>query len=176
MGEGIITRRGGGKKSIKSIQSGEYNFSSGTSNDVSITSVDLTKSIIYFTWAEPSMVISSNYCVRAIFNSSTQINFSIGSFGLAIKINWFVVEYENVKSLQSGITTHSGGDSTNHTVTISSITTSKSLLFSSFRSSGSEVSVSSKINSATQLNFFKHISPSGVARDAFISYFVVEFE
>lgn len=119
---------GASSSNIKSIQRGTSTISaSNPSVNTAITSIDTTKSIIRITTKSSSIFGASYDICKAVITSSTQLTFTRNTSNTnSITIYWEVIEFNNVKSLQSG---QSGFAVT--TVTVSAVNTSKSLLFSS---------------------------------------------
>ena len=115
---------GVGGSSIKSIQRGSVAISSTSVINVPITSVDLTKSIVLFTHQVPTSTTDvSNTFVTAELTTSTNIAFTRGGTGNGGTIKWEVIEYNNVKSVQSGSYLSTLASETK---TITSVNTSKS--------------------------------------------------
>lgn len=122
--------------SVKTIQRGTVTGSLSDSNNVTISSVDVTKSVIIVkTRGEISNIQYRFLNCRASITSATNINFSFdatpGSSGPII--DWIVIEFDNVKSKQTGSATISADTN----VTISSVNIAKSLAFVSFSNASS---------------------------------------
>lgn len=108
---------------------------------VSISAVDLTKSIvkIYYKNGANTMGITAE-----LTNPTTITLTRYSGYAEAITIYWEVYEFNNVKSLQKG--THSSTG----TITVSNYNTSKSMLIWSYYSSGSnDVAIMGKVNSTS---------------------------
>ncbi len=163
---------------IKSIQRGSGSMStSSTSVNIPISQVDLTKSIIRVT-LRGSQTQPARLFVAGKFNSDIELNFQrVVGTGVAV-FEWEVVEFNNVKSMQSGTKT-SVETATTITQAISSVDTSKSLLFFSFKSTADSSTVTgawlmtAKITSDVLLTWQRYASVgSGTTT---IEWFVVEF-
>jgi len=116
----------GASSNIKSIQRGEVSFSS-TSGTVTISEVDLSKSIIIASTSGGGDGSPASSFVKTRFVSSTSINFTLGRSS-TYKVAWQVIEFSNVKSLQRGLT----NVTTDTDVTITDVDMSKSILFTDF--------------------------------------------
>lgn len=139
MARGIV--RGGlndGGSNIKSIQRGSVNVNATTVN-VAISSVDPTKAIVMLAVAGRSSGNSNYNLVSGAITSPTNIAFYIGASGSSTTVDWVVIEFNNVKSFQSGnkVTTLA-----TDSVTISNVNMEKSILFYSFSSSDSSATFS----------------------------------
>lgn len=131
--QGIV--RGGnndGGSNIKSIQRGTAIITAGGYTlDISMSSVDINKSIILVsshasTYIESGKIAGKNL-VRAELVSATSITVHTTNITEQnISLSWVVVEFNNVKSKQSGTINSSSS------VTISPVDLSKSLSFVTF--------------------------------------------
>lgn len=138
MGVGYLTGQGGGSSNIKSIQRGATTLTA-QSLDLTISSVDLNKSIVIMSYSDLNNSADGNSLIRAKLTSSTNINFYLGQgYSMPKYIEWQVIEFNNVKSIQRGdFTTPSTAITTfvdKSSVTINSINVGKSLIFASFAS------------------------------------------
>lgn len=118
---------GVGGSNIKSIQRGLLNVSAAIS-DITISNVDLSKSIVIVKAACTSFGSTAAYeCVaQGFLTSGTNVRIKLGdhySYN-TVEVAWQVIEFNNVKSLQTGFAT--GG-----TTSISAVNMSKSVVFSS---------------------------------------------
>jgi hypothetical protein len=118
----------GGGSNIKSSQRGELTLGAlTTTTDVTISTVDLTKSIVKISVQSPNNVNLNQWTCYATLTSPTNLQFVIptasGTTGL---VSWEVIEFNNVKSLQSGLTSMT---SLTMNVTISAVNLNKSILF-----------------------------------------------
>jgi hypothetical protein len=125
--------------SIKSVQAGTTTISgSSTSVNVTISQVDLSKSIVIISGLEgyPSSITVQQLLVAAeILNQTTlRISRSAGGGSDTIIVPWQVIEFENIKSLQKGV---SSTASTN----ISNTNLSKSVLFFSYKSTNTSTTL-----------------------------------
>ena len=161
---------------IKSIQRGSYALSS-TSGTVSITAVNLSQAIVKISYypgaGQTGNANAAN--ITATLTSTTQVTFNKVVGTGSVEIDWEVIEFDNVKSLQTGSVDLNSVASVN--VSITSVNTSKSILFFSFTNNMNTAVASywflkGKIASATQLTFAMTAanSPSIVA-----SWQVIEF-
>jgi hypothetical protein len=110
---------------IKSIQRGSVSLS-GTSITVNINPVNTANAIILLS-IKPGGDFSYEFYKPAFVNGSS---FTITSdfLGAACVIKWQVIEFNNVKSLQTGDTTISTAN-TAQTVTVNSVDPTKAILF-----------------------------------------------
>ena len=169
----FILRPSGGSN-IKSIQRGEVIIGVGSNpSNITISSVDLTKSIVKVTYEtiDGGANTPATLYPMAKLTTSTNLYIQKNTDSNQIRVYWEVVEFKNVKSLQSGEVTIS----TNPTnVTISSVNMSKSILFTSFKSAStstaSEFYVGAKLSSATQVTFTCPVTSTSV-----VYYYVIEF-
>ena len=135
MGVGYLTGQGGGGSNINSIQSGTHVFS-GTSyqNDITISGVDVSKSIIKIAVTRNSATGSDAYVMVAaeIINENT-VRFSCSDYSASFYpiINWVVVEFNGVKSKQTGSLSMT---TATHNVSISSVVINKTIAFISSKS------------------------------------------
>jgi len=117
---------------IKSIQSGTVSFGSADiTKTITISNVNVNACLVYVQF--PSINQNANQQIYSIdLNNSTTITIARNTSGTASSpVYWFVEEYNNVKSFQSGITTPT---TTPQSVTISSINPLKSKIVVSAQS------------------------------------------
>ncbi len=104
--------------------------------DIAISSVDMTKSIVMIMFPGTTGTARER-SVAAKLTTSTNLNLSTHvAVSLAFKVYWTVVEFTNVKSLQTGSynwTTTTATAETVKQVTISSVNIDKSLVFISLK-------------------------------------------
>jgi hypothetical protein len=130
MGVGYLTGQGGGGSNIKSIQNGVSSMGTGVGYiDVTISAIDITKTVVIVTdgYETSGNYPYDGYCkmVASVINSTT-IRITRGVTNANVNnINWQVIEFNNVKSLQSGVV---GGTVTNGDATVNSYDPSKSML------------------------------------------------
>jgi len=120
----------GTASNIKSIQRGNMTLSANSST-VTIASVDLTKAIVRMSYSMSSGGTSgiANDCATVALTNATTLTFSVGTYYDNVNINWEVIEFNNVKTLQSGQkSTALASDS----ITIASINPLKAMLFYTF--------------------------------------------
>ena len=118
----FILRPSGGGSNIKSIQSGQVDIAS-TSIDITISAVDLTKSIPIITYYN-NQTTPSKSLLRAKLINSTTLRIYLDTYGNVTPLTWKVIEFNNVKSLQTG-------DTSSSSITVSSVNVNKSVLFAS---------------------------------------------
>lgn len=143
---------------IKSVQHGTTNITA--TQNVTISAVDLTKSVIMITVMAVSAATAAQASVSAHFNSSTEITLTVGNATGTKSVSWEVIEFIQVKSLQTGttaVTTGTGVTGTN-TATVTSVNRNKSILYLSrittHPGSGSEInSFAGEITNSTTLTF-----------------------
>jgi hypothetical protein len=101
MGSSIFGKKMSG---IKSVQRGLISMDVTTENET-ITEVDLDKSIIIFTSYTDgtSDGDAGNQRIKAVFSSSTQITFTRHNNDLDANISWEVIEFDGAVKVQSGI-------------------------------------------------------------------------
>lgn len=174
----VGTFAGGG---IKSIQRGTASISAGAQNKlVAITAVDMTKSIARQITIEATGSVGSVVAMLSL-TSNTQLSVDRIYTGDACNINWEVIEFFGVKSVQTGTTTVNAY-TTEQSVTISSVNPLKTLSFISVRTNDNTTgqtngatwkSQQSYVTSAT--NLFIRCGSAGSYTGS-IRWFVVEFE
>lgn len=139
---------------IKSIQSGTSTLSA-TSLNVPISSVDLSKSIVMINCSSTSN-FADQTMVSAQITTNTNLQLSKANATTAVVVNWVIIEFNNVKSKQTGSIASNGGTAS---ATITSINMNKALLFCTATNSiTSSTSINQalyryKINTVTSLNF-----------------------
>jgi len=155
MGEAFITRRGGGGGGIKSIQHGIIS-TAYQSDTVTISSVNPQNSVVLIEQYYP---INVSYPFKLFYMAGvaneTTISFSRHSGLDNSYIRWTVIEFENVKSKQTG-TTLVPPDGRN--VAISEVNISKSMLVCSAQASSTnqkidEMFFRSYLSSSTNIKF-----------------------
>lgn len=125
--------------SIKSVQSGDsaaFNNTSDLIKTVSISPVNLSKSVVLVE-EYPSSITNSDVgslMLRAEFSNNSTLKFTREIYGTYAQPNfvWRVIEFENVKSKQTGSVSVLSGNEV--TVNINAINPSKSLIFFSYSS------------------------------------------
>ncbi|MCO1603655.1 hypothetical protein [Desulfosporosinus nitroreducens] len=124
---------------IKSIQRGSlYTVGSGSYLDIPIASVDPAKSIVKITsnYAEGDAP-NTMTVIAATITSATNIRLiAYGSMADTAFVTWEVIEFNNVKSKQSGVI---AGTATS--ATISAVDLTKSILFVSFTTENGDYDV-----------------------------------
>lgn len=132
----ILRPNGGGGSNIKSRQSGVATIVSGDYIlDIDISPVDMSKSIVRVCSYAPILKTGPGANPGANlplikFNSATSINIATNNYTAQdIPVAWEVIEFNNVKSKQSG---RSSTSIDGQKITISAVDISKSMLFVSY--------------------------------------------
>lgn len=156
---------------IKSIQRGTLNFSGTTTTTVTISNVDITKSIVIVNISPVNGGFDNSMTCNAQITASNTITFNRNSATTGAVVNWQVIEYFNVKSLQSGL---KNTTLTSDTQTISAVNTNKSIVFASWDSDNANASniilVSYVLTNSTTITFTQRN-----ANTRNIIWYVVEF-
>lgn len=116
-----------GSPPYKSIQQGTYALAAA-SGTVTISSVDLTKAVVIIAsknYAGTNMFKTAAHCTAALTNSTT-ITFARGYNDGTLTVTWYVIEFNNVKSIQRGTVTPTAATST---TAVTTVTIAKSILF-----------------------------------------------
>lgn len=170
---GSFSLDGVGGSNIKSIQSGTA-APTATSQTITISAIDMTKSIVKMTSNAGTGSNLSALMPKIVITNSTTLTITFQSTPPTTYLYWEVIEFNNVKSLQSGVTAIAASTSPN--ITISSINLSKSTLFFSAddgvtaNTNYIEAAIMGKLLDTTTLNFSQS---SSVARNA--AWYVIEF-
>lgn len=148
-----------GGSNIKSIQRGTTVITNSDTN-VTISNVNLNNCLVKIKFARASTYISGQaiyFLTSAELTSATNLLLKKGitDAGIALTVDWEIVEYNNVKSKQTGTT-----NVTVQTIntTISSINLAKSILEFSFYTNSTSSGISSaliagKLSTSTNINF-----------------------
>ena len=131
------TKLTGTYSNIKSIQRGTVSMTTNTS--VTISSIILTDSIVLLSVTDggsKSFTLSSD--ITGILTGQTTLSLTRGAGTQTLMVQWQVIEFKNVKSLQSGSITNFSGS-----IAISSINTLKSFCLINFYNTSSITSPSS---------------------------------
>lgn len=160
---------GGGDPTIKSIQRGSTTLSSNVELSVLISEVDLTKAVAFIsTSAGGGSVYQILSKIR--FIDSTHVGIKVNSLNFQVAVNWVVVEFGNVKSLQSGSVSLTTSSSFNQTVT--EVDALKSKIFASYEIDNTQGTIPKWVlNSSTNIAFSKGVS-SGTTN---IEWYLIEF-
>ena len=118
---------------IKSIQRGSVSLTAA-SQTVTIAAVDTTKAIVRITYFNSAGQQARGDLIQATLTNATTITLALNYYSVAITVEWEVIEFNNVKSLQTGVLS---GNAPPQTVTIASINPLKSMLFFSFNTNSS---------------------------------------
>lgn len=152
-----------GKKNIKTIQSGVASYYNNTSMNVAISEINTLNSVVLV--SVPGLTTTANYIsIAARITSSTNVlltsNSSVASY---IYVYWTVIEFYNVKSLQTG--TYSWATSSNiaqtvKQVTISRVNANKVLAFASMTTSRvdsyyTDVSLAARVSAPETLDLIR---------------------
>jgi hypothetical protein len=119
---------GGGGSNIKSIQRGLVIATNSV--NVTISSVDLANSVLIISYQGGGGTAVRNLKAMGKLTSSTNINFSLTTSAGYVTVNWQVVEFNNVKSIQRGDVTLSAAS---ESVTINAVDWGKTMLLSSVK-------------------------------------------
>lgn len=142
----------GGLPNIKNSQSGGV-ILSGAPMNVPISPVDLKIAVLRISILAATLGEGPDkICVKATFVNNTTLNLSTVNAPSSLGVQWEVIEFNNVKSLQSGTTSGSA----NNLISISEMNPNKSLLFFSFSMPStnlepSYVQVRGRIQSSSQI-------------------------
>jgi len=172
-GSGVVKAATGNVKSVQrgtTLLSGSTNFI-----DVTITSVDTTKSIALISARQNTSGSPNRTAVRVTIRNSTTIRLetlsTVGPYD--VEIEWQVVEFVGVKSIQSG--TGSGATS-EITFTISPVDLNKSIIFSSHAtnstSSNDPLIIQCQLVNSTTVRYRQR---SDFTATLYVNWFVVEF-
>jgi len=124
---------------IKSIQTG-FTAMDTTPKTITISSVDINNTIVIV--SETSKIGSSGYtqentnAVSAKITNSTTLTLTNGQADSIISVFWQVIEFNNVKSLQTGTFTFSS--SSEQSITIAAVNLNKAMLITSYKSNNSQ--------------------------------------
>ncbi len=161
---------------IKSIQRGSYTFDDTTSSvNITISAVDLNAAIVLFSHKYISGITTPyNVLIWARLTSPTTLELARAQAQGQQQVEWQVVEFNNVKSVQRGTVNMNSSA----TVTINAVDLSKSLCFASFKDSGSGGDMSNafvaiKFNSTTQLSLSAYATISNTRS---VHWQVIEFK
>lgn len=161
----------GGGSNIKSIQYGDTSMS-GSTLDIPISIVDLTKSIAIVSYTSGTDAANTS-SPMAQFPNAGILNISTAGISNST-ISWRVIEFNNVKSLQKGSITLSATG--NVPATITAVNRSKSIVVGSFKTNDTNTNAKHQMqrwhlptDTTVEVYFGESIS-NGTAY-----YFVVEF-
>jgi hypothetical protein len=134
----FILRPSGGGSNIKSIQRGNFSIDSFTlTANIPITSVDPNKSVVRILFNNAS-TNASQIQLTGELTSATNVLLTKNSTGTASSVDWEVIEFNNVKSMQKGFATITSGS---QNVSISPIVLAKTLIFSSIRTAATNITL-----------------------------------
>jgi len=119
----------GGAK-IKSLQTGKSSILGRNSSvDITISSVDVAKSVVIITSTTYSSSGGNGFAYAILVNGTTlRVLRNYGSSDVATAFTWQVIEFDDVKSIQSGVFNLSAAEATQ---TITTVNKAKSILFCS---------------------------------------------
>ncbi|MBD3253418.1 hypothetical protein GF386_06805, partial [Candidatus Pacearchaeota archaeon] len=164
------------------IQNGTFSLS-GTSNDVDINEVNLSKAFVYANWyTAASDEDSDDFGIFVNFTNSTRIHFERENNGGTFYISWYVVEFTGYEDVQSGLSNFGNSDLVKN-IPIDSINESRAIAFLSGNWKGGKTSYGSQddpgvvwftanITNSTNLRLERAITGSSSAD---VQWFVVEF-
>lgn len=139
MARGIV--KGGlndGGSNIKSIQRGSVSFStSALDTTATISPVDITKSIVRITYIGLTSSNRNPVLIVPVLTNGTTITFTRKeALGTSVVVRWEVIEYNNVKSKQTGTIALNGATAV--TATVTAIDMTKVMLVSAKFGGGTE--------------------------------------
>jgi len=165
-----------GGSNIKSIQRGTADMANASTLNIAISDVDLTKSIVIVSGVT-SGVAGTYFWVQGKLLNSTTVSLRRNSVGTpAYLVDWVVIEFNNVKSLQTGET--SVGNFLSVTQAVTSIDPLKSLLVHSWFTDYNDNFVTeavwiNKIESSTGISFRR--AAYATAGNWYIRWYLIEF-
>lgn len=129
----------GKSSNIKSIQRGDFTFLDGaTSRSISISEVDTKKSIVIITNAcRAGSASADEYGIVLTDSKTITVSRQWTTVGYSIILSWEVIEFNQVKSLQTGTLIVNTDP---QSLTISSVKQDKTMIFVSFTNSNSNTS------------------------------------
>lgn len=163
----------GGGSNIKSIQRG-VNSCTSISQTVTISAIDVTKSIVNISYSCSGNNALRNLLPKVVITNSTTLTITFNiSPGYEVYVSWEVIEFNNVKNLQTGLVNMP--NATPLTVNISAVNLAKSMLYFtnnsvSATSTANYVTMRGLIATGTTLTFNQGDT---ISRD--IAWQVVEF-
>lgn len=167
---------------IKSIQHGVVTLpiKSGNTATISISSVDINKSIVIISYGHSSQQDPGLLSYQAKLTNSTTLTLirgtSDGSLG-PYYLCWQVIEFQSIKSLQHGDVSFSG-EASPFSVSISAVNPNKVLVFASAYnapSSGSNPSDSTIFGTSIGNGTTLYLYAKGLGYTRYIHWYVVEF-
>lgn len=150
----------GGGSNIKSIQRGVATITTGQDLSITISSVDITKSIVLINSRGTYNDNTTNFVYGKLLNSTTLYLARGFNGAVTTNISYQVIELQNIKSMQKGTSIIDVSQS-NIAVTIGSITLDKVILFTSFYVNNLNYGISVDISNSTTITFTR--SPSGAS-------------
>lgn len=161
---------------IKSIQRGTATYNAATTLDVPITVVDLSKAIVIVTacHAYSSGVSPSALAIMGKLTSATNINLSSAASLGSITVSWEVIEFNNVKSVQSGDFSVTS-DNTDQSVAITAIDPTKSFIISSSKSGISNATATGMLSIARIASSTSIVIRSSYNTSETVHWQVIEF-
>ena len=170
---------GYGFSNIKSIQNGVAVLNNETL-DIAISKIDLEKSIILisFNGVESYNFKANNILVEAFFTNAETLTLQRNTSTYSVKVSWQVIEYVNVKSLQTGLYIFDATDNLIQNIAISAVDISKALLVTSMRSDYTDdfipdLFLRKALINATTIEIEKYLLRSGYKW--YIRWYVLEF-
>ncbi|GIO63585.1 hypothetical protein [Paenibacillus cineris] len=174
VGTDFLASSSGGGVIVKSVQNGAVSLTS-TSQNITIGNVDKSKSIVLVNVVYDVNASPQDNLVAAKLVSNTTLNLSRYTSTVTITVYWQVVEFESVKSLQTGDSTFTA--TTENTVAISPVNMSKSLIICTMKMWTSNTSIQNfslvyRFKSSTSIGLTGGVS---TVTDKVFSWQVVEF-
>jgi outer membrane protein assembly factor BamB len=154
---------------IKTVQGGTATMTTQSTLNVPISSVTLTRSILFFSVAENN-VDPSNGQVRGQLTSPTNIQFNRAGTATTVTIRWYVAEFGSSVSVQRGSTAVTANPMN---VTISPVDLSKTFVLASWLKPGAAYGdddyLRARLTSTTNLE----LDPSGGSLDGWADWQVI---
>jgi len=126
---GLILGGGGGGARVKKVQRGTTDLS-GTSVDITISAVELTRTIVLIQWTTGAFSKAASFHVGAALTASTTLRLQRYSSGTTCTVTWEVIEFAEGVTVQHLSTSPSGDTAT---VTISPVDIDRSFVICTYR-------------------------------------------
>lgn len=150
---------------ITGVQRGTtYFHGSLATNNVTLSSIDMSKSIVMYPEihvydTDSSSTNSDRTRFTSQLTSNTNLNLQrIATGGVAVCVNWEVVTFSNIKNVQRGVVNVTGDQYNKQTLSISTVNLSKCFLICTFRTNSSQLRhiPIMELASSTSLRFWLH--------------------
>lgn len=158
-----------GTVSVKSIQQGTGTIAGTLTTNVTISAVDITKSIvIIYDRGVDAGATPAQYKVTAQLTTPTNILLTRTSTTNPGSFSWLVIEFFNVKSLQTGTRTLTAPGTT----TISAVNTAKAFVIFSMNVATTFVPIDATLTNSTTISFGY---PTSTSASVTAAWQVIEF-